>query len=322
MSVKISELTASSAVTSNDFVPIVDYETATTKRASANQVLNYITGSTFNSLTVTSLTSSNVTASRIDVDQIYVNDVIGGNISGDAAGLTNIPASGIEGSIQYNVSGVLTGDSYLTYDSENLKLISQNADFISVTVDDISGTTAQFTTITSSNLVVSGGNAIFYEMAEIGDNAYVLYNSSIDKLAVFPGLYVTGAITASTALSASNIGATTAIFSVVSASSYLGIPSSSIELTKLTVSSSISLSSTQRAVFAKNNISSSISITLPSVSVADSKEYYITKADSITGSVIISGSSPNLINGQATYELNGPYQAVTLIHDGSDWYIF
>jgi len=227
MSVKISELTASSAVTSNDFVPIVDYETATTKRAPANQILDYITGSTFNSLTVTSLTSSNVTASRIDVDQIYANDVIGGNISGDAAGLTNIPASGIEGSIQYNVSGVLTGDSYLTYDSENLKLISQNADFISVTVDDISGTTAQFTTITSSNLIVSGGNAIFYEMAEIGDNAYVLYNSSIDKLVAFPGLYVTGAITASTALSASNIGATTAQFTNLTSSA---VSSSKLEL--------------------------------------------------------------------------------------------
>jgi hypothetical protein len=108
----------------------------------------------------------------------------------------------------------------------------------------------------------------------------------------------------------------------ISASNYLGLPSASLDLTKLIVSSSVSLTSTQRAVFAKNNISSSFSITLPSVSTADSKEYYIIKADSISGSVIISGSSPNLINGQSTFELNGPHQSVTLIHDGTDWYVF
>jgi hypothetical protein len=108
----------------------------------------------------------------------------------------------------------------------------------------------------------------------------------------------------------------------VSASNYLGIPTSSFELTKLIVSSSVSLSPTERAVFAKNNISSSLSVTLPSASLADSKEYYIIKADSVSGSVIISGSSPNLINGQSTFELNGPHQSVTLIHDGTDWYVF
>ena len=252
MSVKISELTASSAVTSNDFVPIVDYETVATKRASASQILDYVTGSTFNSLTVTELTASNIT--------------------GSVAKFTTISGSTITGSL------------------------------------------AKFTILSASAAEFSG-SILVYGTASLSSNpsaAYIIYSSSIDKLVVFPGLYVSGNLTGS------GLGA----FQTVSASTYLGLPSSSFELTKLSVSSSVSLSITQRAIFAKNNTSSSISVTLPSASLADSKEYYIIKADSLTGSVIISGSSPNLVNGQATYELNGPYQSVTLIHDGVDWFVF
>jgi hypothetical protein len=94
------------------------------------------------------------------------------------------------------------------------------------------------------------------------------------------------------------------------------------ELTKLNVTSSVSLETTQRAVFATNVVSSSISITLPSASLADSREYYVIKSDSVAGSVFVSASSPDLINGQSAFELNGPYQAITLIHDGTDWYVF
>jgi len=267
MSVKISELTASSAVTSNDFVPIVDYETVTTKRASASQILDYITGSSFNSLTVIELTASNIT--------------------GSVAKFTTISGSTVTGS---------------------------TALFTTISGSTITGSLAKFTTLSASAAEFSG-SVLIYGTASLSSNpsaAYIIYSSSLDKLVAFPGLYVSGNLTGS------GLGA----FQTVSASNYLGLPPSSFDLTKISVSSSVSLSITQRAVFAKNNTSSSVSVTLPSASLADSKEYYIIKADSLTGSVIISGSSPNLINGQATYELNGPYQSVTLIHDGVDWFIF
>jgi hypothetical protein len=62
----------------------------------------------------------------------------------------------------------------------------------SATLTTISGTSGQFTNITSSNLVINN-------TAVLGDvNAYVLYNSGINKIAITPGLYVTGSITAST----------------------------------------------------------------------------------------------------------------------------
>ena len=77
MSVKISQLSASSDITSDDFFPVVDSGSLTTKRASAQQMLDYITGSTFDTLTVTTLdgTSGNIT--------------ISGSLSGMIAALTS-----------------------------------------------------------------------------------------------------------------------------------------------------------------------------------------------------------------------------------------
>ena len=80
MAVKISQLSASTNITSDDFFPIVDSGSMVTKRASAEQMLNYITSSTFNSLTVTFLTSSNLTGSNIEFATISGSTA---NISGD-----------------------------------------------------------------------------------------------------------------------------------------------------------------------------------------------------------------------------------------------
>lgn len=56
--VKISQLPTASAVTGDDFLPIVDSGSTTTQQASFQQVLDYVTGSTFNELTVGSLSAS------------------------------------------------------------------------------------------------------------------------------------------------------------------------------------------------------------------------------------------------------------------------
>ena len=55
--VKITALPAATSIISDDLVPIVD-GVATTQKATFQQVLDYVTGSTFNDLTVTSLTAS------------------------------------------------------------------------------------------------------------------------------------------------------------------------------------------------------------------------------------------------------------------------
>lgn len=118
----------------------------------------------------------------------------------------------------------------------------------------------------------------------------------------------------------------TAHFQTISASNYEGLNlediTASIEITKLIVSSSIALASNERAVFALNNISSLVSITLPSASIAENGEYYIIKADSQDGTVEILASNPDTINGDSSYYLNGPFQSITLMTDGTDWFIF
>lgn len=91
------------------------------------------------------------------------------------------------------------------------------------TLAGVSGTVAQFTTVSASNLDILSGNVILSQTdISLGDNAYIDYNSSIDKLTIFPGLYITGALTASTSVSASNIAATSAVFTVLTGSTVTG----------------------------------------------------------------------------------------------------
>lgn len=106
--VKITGLPAATGVTSDDLVPVVDGGT-TTKKATFQQVLDYVTGSTFNDLTVTSLTAS-----------------VSGTFVGDGSGLTNVTASEITAAgsnqeIQYNKGNDLTAsDGFRFQDPESL----------------------------------------------------------------------------------------------------------------------------------------------------------------------------------------------------------
>lgn len=95
-----------------------------------------------------------------------------------------------------------------------------------------------------------------------------------------------------------------------------------ISLKRVLISGSYSLSTTERAAFVTNKISSSVTITLPDAALAEAKEYHIVKSDDLVGTVILSGSGSQELNGQNTFELNGPHQSVTLISNGTGWYIF
>jgi hypothetical protein len=282
MSVKISQLPAATSVTSDDLIPIVDSGSLATQRATAGQLLQFVTGSTFNTLSVTNLTAS-----------------ASGSFTGDGSGLINL-------NISSSTSGNITGSGNLS----NPITLKDDIVLNSVTANILSGTE-----ISGANALISGDVLIYgsASFTQDPDFAYVVYDSGSDKIVIFPGLKVSGSTVVS-----GNLDVT----GTISASNYLGLPTSSVELPKLIVSSSVSLLTTQRAVFAKNSDSSSISITLPSASLADSREYYVIKSDSVTGSVNILPSSPNLINGTSSFELNGPFQSVTLIHDGTDWYVF
>lgn len=97
MSVKISQLSASSDITSDDFFPVVDSGSLTTKRASAQQMLDYITGSTFDTLTVTTLDGTTAQFTTITaptgtftmLSGTSGNITISGSFSGMIAALTS-----------------------------------------------------------------------------------------------------------------------------------------------------------------------------------------------------------------------------------------
>jgi hypothetical protein len=312
MSVKISQLPSASAVTSDDLIPIVDSGSLTTQKATAGQLLQFVTGSTFNTLTVNSLTAS-----------------VSGTFVGDGSGLINLTASNISGftndvRAQFNAGfgiNIVTGTIEVTGSFETITSgnVTGSGDISNpvtlkddIVLNSVSANVLSGTQISGTNAVLSG-DILVYGTASLSSNplelAYINYNSSIDKIEIFPGLNVSGS---------SIINGNLNVTGTISASNYLGLPG----LPKLIVSSSVSLLTDQRAVFAKNSDSSSISITLPSASLADSREYYVIKADSVSGSVVVLPSSPDLVNGASSFELNGPYQSITLIHDGTDWYVF
>ena len=118
--------------------------------------------------------------------------------------------------------------------------------------------------------------------------------------------------------STNTLSGITAEFLNISASNYINLP----EVDRILVDSSVSLQATQRAIFATNYLSPTVTITLPNAAFAESREYHFVKADNLGGKIVLSGSGSQLVNGKDAFELHGPYQAVTLFSDGTGWYIF
>jgi hypothetical protein len=362
MSVKISQLSASSDITSDDFFPVVDSGSLTTKRASAQQMLDYVTGSTFDTLTVTTLdgttaqftiiTGSTVTGSTALFSNMTASTAL---FSGDirvlgTASITQLNTIGqqslvigdkyitiLSGGVDHtgiNGSGFLWGTSsgtgettgalgehaHVLYDASRDALEIFPGLYVtgSTTVFGISGTTAQFTTVSSSNLVVSGGNAIFYQSAVIDDNAYILYDPSIDKLAIFPGLYVTGAITASTV-----VAAPTGIFTTLSGSSgNITIPSS-LSGMRAALTSSVTNYVLVAADSGKVVVLSSSSGITASIPTGLPVGFTTTIVQNGSGSIFVSASSGVVIrNRQNHTRTAGLYATVAIIGTGSDSYIF
>ena len=95
MSVKISALPTSSLISSNDVFPVVDDSTLVTQKATAQQILNYITGSTFNTSTITILTGSTVTGSTALFTTITGTNVLSTNLTGTTALYTTITGTNV-----------------------------------------------------------------------------------------------------------------------------------------------------------------------------------------------------------------------------------
>ena len=51
-------------------------------------------------------------------------------------------------------------------------------------------------------------------------------------------------------------------------------------------------------------------------------KYYVKKVDSTSNTVIVTGSSSQLIDGQTSYIINNQYEAAEFVACGTGWMIF
>jgi hypothetical protein len=156
MSVKISQLSASSDITSDDFFPVVDSGSLTTKRASAQQMLDYVTGSTFDTLTVTTLDGTTAQFTTIT-----------GSISAPTGTFTML--SGSSGNI--TISGSLSGMiAALTSSVTDYVLVAADSGKV-VVLSSSSGITASIPTglpIGFTTTIVQNGSGSIFVSASSG----------------------------------------------------------------------------------------------------------------------------------------------------------
>lgn len=64
-----------------------------------------------------------------------------------------------------------------------------------------------------------------------------------------------------------------------------------------------------------------VTVTLPSASGVPGRVYIVKKTDSSGNGVIIDGQGAETIDGAATYTLTQQYEAITIVCDGTEWWI-
>lgn len=148
-------------------------------------------------------------------------------VQGDGSGLTNlvIPAS---------VNSLTAGNNIVVSSPTGSVTVSLTSSITSgltdLTASNISGNVGKFATLSASSAEFSStaqfsGNILVYGTASLSANptaAYVFYSSSMDRLVAFPGLYVSGALTASSEISGTSAFFTSVNAGTVSASSISG----------------------------------------------------------------------------------------------------
>ena len=74
-------------------------------------------------------------------------------------------------------------------------------------------------------------------------------------------------------------------------------------------------------VFLVDATAGAVTVTLPSVSRLAGKSYTIKKTDASANAVTIDGDGSETIDGAATQSLASQWDSVTVVSDGSGWYI-
>jgi hypothetical protein len=241
MSVKLSELTASTGITSDDLFLTTNDPGGTpqSRKATAQQVLDYITGSTFNTLTVTNLTGTNseltgvfsgtflgdgsaLTGIIIPVDNFTLGstNIILGTTASVIQGLSVITGSTVTGSTALfdNITSsvaLFTGDIRVlgTASITQLNTVGQQSLVVGDKYITILSGGVDHTGINGAGFLWGTSSGPGETTGALGEHAHILYDSSRDALEIFPGLYVTGSTTLF------GVSGTIAQFTTISASS-------------------------------------------------------------------------------------------------------
>jgi hypothetical protein len=252
MSIKVSELTASSGITSDDLFLTTNDPGGTpqSRKATAQQILDYITGSTFDTLTVTNLTGTNseltgsfsgtfvgdgsaLTGIIIPVDNFTLGstNIILGTTASVIQGLSVITGSTVTGSTALfdNITSsvaLFTGDIRVlgTASITQLNTVGQQSLVVGDKYITILSGGVDHTGINGAGFLWGTSSGPGETTGALGEHAHILYDSSRDALEIFPGLYVTGSTTLF-GVSGTIAQFTTVSASMVSASQYFGIPS-------------------------------------------------------------------------------------------------
>jgi hypothetical protein len=171
MAVKISQLTASAALTSDDFFPVVDSGSLVTLRASAQQILNYVTGSTFDRLTVTALTAS---AIQVQGAAVFSGSMLlygTASLSSNPTAAYLVYSSSLDKLVAFPglyVSGNLTGSGHAKFDSLNISTTSVFSGSIFVSGSSIYGQVAELTSSTDSYTLLPQDSGKFLNVDSAG----------------------------------------------------------------------------------------------------------------------------------------------------------
>lgn len=201
MQIRLTQLLSNNNITGSD-VMVTDVSGPfgyITKQATVDNLAKYITGSIVD-LNLIDLSASAVQATVITASVISASTYIG--IVG--GGIGDVTLTGTN-----NFSGINTFNNY--YITASNGITGSIAKFTTVTGTYITGVYGKFSHISASSATFSG-SILLYGTAALAQNpeaAYIVYSSSIDKLVAFPGLFVSGALTASAEISGTIASLTT-----------------------------------------------------------------------------------------------------------------
>lgn len=234
-----------------------------------------------------SISASNIPNSSLQSNSITIGttNIILGTSSSILQGITEITAS----------SAYITGDLYVngTASIAHLNTISQSSLIIGDKYLTILSGGVDHVSLDGSG-ILWGSGGVGPTVNELGANAHVRFRNSYDKLEIFPGLYVSGSVTASSDLSIA--GSTTLVTVSGTSAQFTSITASSGEFTGgILLYGTASLSSNPSAAYVVYSSSIDSLVAYPGMFISGN----LTASNTVFGS--ITSSNGIFVDGNPLY---------------------